>query len=373
MSTYYTGSASETIQKQAAADAAGQTFMTATGHGQIELATQVDSFAVLNCVTFPAGLGDDPQQPVFMCYEPKKITSAVGGTMGDMSFQSVNVTKRNISQVALPIPTGINVAYAQGWDQTDVNAVQGSIMQSAAFSGGANMMKDMATNNTDFKVKDAMGAAKDLWQGKVVTDELSGASGRAGGLSSGIGMDDISAIASGGMGAITGLLNKIPNIGISGNTVAGVALGTAGKLLGPAMSTAAGFSSFSQVMAHYQGPAFRNFNFTYTLRPLRIEDQQNIVKIVNFFKIASAPSQISNGLFRIYETPYVFKIAFFSREGPLADVNRIAHCACTNVSVSYGGDRFQTFSGTNSPVETNIALSFKEIELITRTEMEAGY
>ena len=150
-------------------------------------------------------------------------------------------------------------------------------------------------------------------------------------------------------------------------------LGVAGKLLGPAMSTAAGFSSFNQMMAHYNGPAFRNFQFTYTLRPLSAKDQQNIVKIVNFFKIASAPSQISNGLFRIYETPYVFKIAFFSKKGELKDVNRIAHCACTNVSVSYGGDRFQTFSGTNSPVETNISLSFKEIELITRTEMEEGY
>ena len=48
-------------------------------------------------------------------------------------------------------------------------------------------------------------------------------------------------------------------------------------------------------------------------------------------------------------------------------------CALTGINAKYGGDRFQTFSGTNSPVETNIALSFKEIELITRTEMEAGY
>ena len=51
----------------------------------------------INPITFPAGLGDDPAQPVFMTYVPKKITSAVGGTMGDMSFQSVNVTKDMLS------------------------------------------------------------------------------------------------------------------------------------------------------------------------------------------------------------------------------------------------------------------------------------
>ena len=31
---------------------------------------------------------------------------------------------------------------------------------------------------------------------------------------------------------------------------------------------------------------------------------------------------------------------------------------------------FNTFSGTDSPVETSISLTFKEIELITRAEME---
>ena len=28
-------------------------------------------------LTFPAGLGDDPRQPYFMTFQPKKITSAI--------------------------------------------------------------------------------------------------------------------------------------------------------------------------------------------------------------------------------------------------------------------------------------------------------
>ena len=88
--------------------------------------TSVAGLTGMTAITFPAGLGDDPAQPYFMTYVPMKITSAVGGTMGDMSFAAATITKDNIAQVALPIPTGINVAYAQAWDQTDVNAVQGS-------------------------------------------------------------------------------------------------------------------------------------------------------------------------------------------------------------------------------------------------------
>ena len=47
---------------------------------------------------FQQGLGDDPAQPVFMTYVPMKIISAVGGTMGDMSFaMQLNITRDNIA------------------------------------------------------------------------------------------------------------------------------------------------------------------------------------------------------------------------------------------------------------------------------------
>ena len=121
-------------------------------------AAAVSSLTGMTALTFPQGLGDDPRQPFFMSFVPKKILSAVGGTMGDMSFQSVSVTKNNIAQVALPIPTGINATYAQGWDQTDVNAVQGALMQSGAVQTGAKMARNLAQENDTFKVQDAMDA-----------------------------------------------------------------------------------------------------------------------------------------------------------------------------------------------------------------------
>jgi len=326
-----------------------------------------------NVITFPAGLGDDPRQPYFMTYVPMKITSAVGGTMGDMSFATTTITKDNLAQVALPIPTGINVAYAQGWEQTDVSAVQGAVMNSGAFNSAAASFKDLSQAGSMTINEGIEAGIRAGGQGvDVVAGKIQASGGGLGGAVSALGEAAVAGV-SGGMGAVSAIMSKIGQTGISGNAVAGIALGTAGKLLGPAMSTAAGFASFSQVMAHYSGPAFRNFNFTYNLRPLDPKDQQNIVKMVNFFKMASAPSQISNGLFRIYEIPYVFKISFFSRNGELQDVNKIAHCACTSVAVSYGGDRFNTFSGTDSPIETSLTLSFKEIELITRAEMEMGY
>ena len=57
----------------------------------------------------------------------------------------------------------------------------------------------------------------------------------------------------------------------------------------------------------------------------------------------------------------------------MTHINKIARCALTSVAVAYGGDRFNTFQGTDAPVQTNLTLQFKEIELVTKTEMEKGY
>ena len=45
----------------------------------------------------------------------------------------------------------------------------------------------------------------------------------------------------------------------------------------------------------------------------------------------------------------------------------IGHCALTNVGVTYGGDKFTTFDGTGGmPVQTDLTLQFKEMELLDR-------
>ena len=91
MSTFYRGNPAQVIQKQVAADAAGTasavSFSEGGGATGVTMTTpSVFALTGYSAITFPQGLGDDPAQPFFMNFIPKKITSAVGGTMGDMSF-----------------------------------------------------------------------------------------------------------------------------------------------------------------------------------------------------------------------------------------------------------------------------------------------
>ena len=56
-------------------------------------------------------------------------------------------------------------------------------------------------------------------------------------------------------------------------------------------------------------------------------------------------------------------------------ISRVSTCVLENMTVSYGGDRFKTFSATTDGapvVETSINLAFKELELITRERVGEG-
>ena len=53
-------------------------------------------------------------------------------------------------------------------------------------------------------------------------------------------------------------------------------------------------------------------------------------------------------------------------------IGKIGHCALTNIGVTYGGDKFSTFdNATHAPVQTDITLQFKEMELLNRQMLEA--
>ena len=75
-----------------------------------------------------------------------------------------------------------------------------------------------------------------------------------------------------------------------------------------------------------------------------------------------------------YPSSFDIKYMYQNRENNY--LNKITECYLTNMDVSYGGDRYRTFEGTGAgapPTEVTIALSFKEIELVTREKAVEGY
>lgn len=124
----------------------------------------------------------------------------------------------------------------------------------------------------------------------------------------------------------------------------------------------------------------REFTFDFRMLPKDESEAKTIDKIVRMFRFYSAPSfEGDAATSRTFIVPATFNIEYRMFNGSQnLFLNKIATSVCTGVSVKYGGDRAKFFRPTDDgegapPVETNLSLKFKEIELITREKINAGY
>tara|TARA_B100001750_G_C15491016_1_gene591255 strand:- start:1118 stop:1957 length:840 start_codon:yes stop_codon:yes gene_type:complete len=261
--------------------------------------------------TFPQDLGTSKQLH-FMKFNAYIIKGNLGSAMEDFQFGSpVNGSPT----IALPIPTGLNTTYAQNWGTEEVGLV-GS-----------------AAGNT---LRGAM-------EGSGFFDTIGGAFGGA-----------YKTVTSASWAEIG---SKV--LGVTGS---------------PIQQRATGRATFANVVATYGGPAFREFQFQFSMKPLSVEEMGIIEKIVQFFKRYSAPGNGLGELWRTYQIPHAFGISF--HHGDLGTENvhlpKIQKCVLTNISVTYGGDKFNTFAGTDgAPVQTDLSLSFQEIVLLDKTAFGA--
>ena len=284
-----------------------------------------------------------------------------------MKFQAFEITggygsQRDAEQdytstgpsINLPIPTGPSVSYAQGWNQEDVGWASSML--------GETMSKDLSTHNkavravSDISSPTAFGA--DILS-KIRGSRTSPGPGRFRAIDS-----------------ITNSFREAWGADIRSQASQGLGTGSVG-LLGhgvgqPLTQGVTGLATATESMVTYTGPMYREFSFNFSLKPTSDVEADTVDNIIKHFKESAAPEQIANKGFRIYALPYVFEITYHFKTAPNKRMNKIGKSALTNMSVTYGGDRFTTFEDGN-PVEVALSLSFKEIELLDKERIKAGY
>ena len=127
-----------------------------------------------------------------------------------------------------------------------------------------------------------------------------------------------------------------------------------------------GFRALQQTMTSYSGPGFRSFQWSFSMKPLTSAESTAALGICNYFKTRSMPAQSDMQFTRVYNLPDVFKVQFFTGYEESMWLSKVGHCACTDVSISYGGDKFTTFAGSHAPTQIDLSISFKELELLNR-------
>ena len=131
----------------------------------------------------------------------------------------------------------------------------------------------------------------------------------------------------------------------------------------------------------FSGVGKRSFSYTFKFLPKSQKESKDVKSIVDKFKFHMLPKVEGDpGSSRTFVTPDTFDIEYrwigSSNHNPY--LNKISTCVLENMSVKYGGSvGYQAFepdeNSNTPPVETEISLQFKELEIITKARAEQGY
>ena len=173
------------------------------------------------------------------------------------------------------------------------------------------------------------------------------------------------------LGALIGALSGSMADGAVGEGAAALGL-TAAKLPGAfsgvdvksAISASSGTSLNPFRETVFESVDFRSFAFKYKFFPKSKKESQDIKNIIHLFKLHMHPELSQpNKLFFIY--PSEFQITYYYESGPNPYFHKFRPCALESMEVNYGGEQFASFRD-GTPVEINLSLTFRELEIITK-------
>jgi len=131
-----------------------------------------------------------------------------------------------------------------------------------------------------------------------------------------------------------------------------------------------------QVQLLFKATALRSFQFNYLFTPSSREEAEAIKTIIKAFKYHAAPEigggAINNDLF--FKMPDTFEIKFFYDNNENFNIHRIDRCVLESIDVDYAasGGGWTAHEG-GYPVQTRMTLTFKELSVQDKKQIEKGY
>ena len=130
----------------------------------------------------------------------------------------------------------------------------------------------------------------------------------------------------------------------------------------------------------FTGVNRRSFQFSFVFLPKSEDEAKTVEHIVHLFKYHSHPDFVPDKAGRQMTIPDSFDITYMHQNGPNSFLNQISTCFLESINVSYGGDRFVAYRPTEGlfgagapPQRITMALTFKEMEIITRERIRQGF
>ena len=253
--------------------------------------------------------------------------------------QAVKNSKRLATSIALYMPPNVQVTYTPNYTDVNVGGMAGAIVQ------GVDLIESMITN------KGTTSSTAGMWNEMESAFKL--------GM-----MKSLDALAP-GIRALSQLKD--------------------GRIISNKMELS------------FEGVNRREFTYTFIFIPKSEKEAKIVEQIIWMFKYYASPAYhettgdtvtkqgmqqtTSSSLGRSMTIPDTFEIQYMYQGSENHFLNKISTCFCTNVQVQYGGDRYVAYTPTENvrgqrgapPQRTTLTLTFKELELITKSRIDQGF
>jgi len=136
-----------------------------------------------------------------------------------------------------------------------------------------------------------------------------------------------------------------------------------------------GFIKAPRMELAFKGIPKRSFQYDFKMIPKSAAEAEEIQKIIKGFKLNMLPEMVEGAANRL-KMPNTFDIQYMYNGADNQYLHKISTCVLESMSVIYGGDRYKTFEANANgapPIEVQITLAFKEMDLITREKANEGF
>jgi hypothetical protein len=156
---------------------------------------------------------------------------------------------------------------------------------------------------------------------------------------------------------------------VIGGAIGGIAGAVAGEAAGQGLQgtlQTAGVARNPHLAVLFEGVDMRTHQFNYKLIPKNEGESATLQDIIKQFKLAMAPEFIESGHFFNY--PDEFDIEFSNT----SYLFKIGTSVLTDFQVNYTAQDGSLFHSNRAPVAVSISMTFQELDIITKKQIEAG-
>lgn len=190
----------------------------------------------------------------------------------------------------------------------------------------------------------------------------------------GVGSSIMDVARGGGLGGIAGaVVTGMLGMGLAGTEAAGAALGDvigAPKGAGEASAQLlAGAVNNPNLAAVFKGVNLRQHSFRWKMIAYDANESAQIDRMVTKLKQRALPERMENGNF-VLKYPHIAYLYMVGPKGNGLITFSEKGAFIENISVSYNGQSHPSFFvGTNSPVEVDLSISFRERSIVTAQDI----